>query len=130
MTNVNMPGFTADASLFGRPCRYGAGWQQAISEGRGGPQLSVVVSQLGGPGFEGLGNCISDCSDTHPTWTAARCRAACHASEIGAGGGPSDPTSVALSIAGCWSWWAACKLNPLGFFCDTVRDKCLADIRR
>ena len=66
-------------------------------------QRTSVVPQLGGKGFQGLASCILDCRDSHPTWTASRCNAACRASEIGSGGGPSNPTNRALSIAGCWT---------------------------
>jgi hypothetical protein len=130
MKTINMPGFSADASLSDGQYRRAARRQEAMGERRGEPQGTVVVPQLGGPGFKGLAGCLMDCQDSHPTWTAARCRAACHASEVGAGGGTLDPTNRALSVGGCWTWWAACKVNPFGFFCDTVRDRCLADIPR
>jgi hypothetical protein len=128
MKTMITPGFTADASLDHGQYRGAGRWQEAMVERRGEPQRTVVVPQLGGPGFQGLANCISDCQDAHPTWTALQCHAVCRASEIGAGGGPSDPTNRDLSIGGCWFWWAACKAKPIGVFCDTVRDRCLADI--
>jgi hypothetical protein len=121
---MNIPEFTAQASLYRTSNSY-----RSLAFDHASPQRTVLVPQLGGPGFEGMANCISDCADTHPDWTAAQCRASCR--DPGAPPPPPrDPTSRDLSIAGCWFWWGACKANPFGFGCDWVRDICLADIPR
>ncbi len=121
---MNIPEFTAQASLYRTSNHY-----RSLAFDCASPQRTVLVPQLGGPGFEGFGNCISDCADLHPDWTAARCGAACRAND-GPPPPPTDPTNRDLGIAGCWFWWTACTTNPFGFGCDLVRDRCLADIRR
>lgn len=121
---MNIPEFTAHASLYRTSNSY-----CSLAFDRASPLRTVLVPQLGGPGFEGWANCISDCVDTHPHWTAAQCRASCR--DPGAPPPPpADPTNRDLSIAGCWFRWSLCNADPLGFGCDQVRDRCLADIRR
>lgn len=116
MNKMNMPGFTARASLYRTGNRY-----RYLAFDRASPQRTVLVPQLGGPGFEGKANCISDCVDQHPTWTLARCSAACR----DPGGTPCNPkdNSVhrALCLAGTAAWQAACSadcalLSGLGWF--------------
>ena len=130
MNTKYMPGFTAEASLSYRKYREVRTQREVVGEQLDKRQRSVVIPQRGGPGFEGLGNCISDCRDSHPTWSAALCRKACVSSPDGPPPPPTDPTNRDLSIGGCWAWYFGCRANPFGFFCGEVRDRCLADIRR
>jgi hypothetical protein len=89
-----------------------------------------VALALGGPESGSFAGCVMDCQDQHPNWTVERCRSACRDSGLSGPVGPSNPTNVALSEAGCWSFYVACMVNPFGFGCAEVRDRCLADIRR
>ena len=121
---MNIPDFTAEASLYRTSNSY-----RPLAFDRVSPQRAVVIPQRGGPGFEGFWACVQDCKDENPGWTTRECQAACR--DVGGPGGPpppADPTNRDLSIAGCWAWWAACKINPFSFGCDEVRDRCLADI--
>jgi hypothetical protein len=129
MNIATMPGFTAEASLrHGKP-RSGARLPAAGRKSRSESQRNAVVPQRGGEGFEGLVNCLSDCREENPGWTAAQCKKACRPAD-----GPPppniDPTNRDLSIGGCWAWWLGCKVNPFTFGCDWARDRCLADVRR
>ena len=57
MNTINMPGVTAETSLYKTSGRYRSFGQ------RGELQRTVLVPQLGGPGFVGFQNCVSDCRD-------------------------------------------------------------------
>jgi len=143
---MKLPEFTAQASLYRTSNRYRSPGQ------RGEPQRTVVIPQLGGPGFEGLQNCINDCVDRllyyHPELKRAealkQCRAECHdpVGTPGSGGGhPRDPAIEALctgQYAGCVaagqdSFLASlCALSWLiGYYgpcsCAELRDSCLSD---
>jgi hypothetical protein len=126
---MNIPQFTAQASLYRSGNHY-------RSPGLGGEwQKTVVTPQLGGPGFEGLANCLMDCADQHPDWSAARCRTICRdpggTGSGGVGYGPNCENSPPMS---CYLWLAACC--PFGglFGCAAVCTEfvhlCLEDSRR
>lgn len=138
MTTMNMPGFTAEASLYKGKARYAGRYrQQARGEQWGEPQRTIVIPQLGGPGFEGLANCLTDCADAHPAWTAARCRASCRDPGGTSPGGSSvgyGPSCEASPPSECGVWFSVCC--PLGglFGCPTVCSEllhtCLENSRR
>src|SRR6266850_5982083 len=69
---MNIPQFTAQASLYRTNNRY-----RSLAFDYASPPKTVLVPQLGGPGFEGLANCLMDCADKHPTWTAEQCNKIC-----------------------------------------------------
>jgi hypothetical protein len=70
---MNMPGFTAHASLYRASNRY--------RSPAGQPQGSVVIPQIGGPDFKGFGGCIDDCVDRvqskQPTLTLKEAQKQC-----------------------------------------------------
>jgi hypothetical protein len=103
---MNIPEFTAQASLYRTSNSY-----RSLAFDRASPQRTVLLPQLGGPGFEGKGNCISDCADLHPDWTKAQCGAACRASD----GPPCKPQDNSLNRAVCINgtngWEAACAAD-------------------
>ena len=122
---MKIPGFSAEACIEERRNRW-SHRQEASGRQRGKPQGPVLVPQLGGKGYEGKGSCIDRCVDTHPRWPVALCRKACRTAD-GPPPPPADPTNRDIGIGGCWAWWAFCKADPFMFFCDEVRDHCIAD---
>jgi hypothetical protein len=70
---MNMPGFTAHASLYRANNRY----RSLAAE----PQRSFVIPQIGGPDFKGFGGCIDDCLDRvqskQPTLTLKEAQKQC-----------------------------------------------------
>jgi len=123
MKTKNIPGFTAEASLYRTSNRH-----RRLTFDRA-PIKSILIPQRHPDDPNPHATCISDCRDLHPDWPARACGDYCR--DPGAPPPPPpDPTNRDLSIAGCWSFWAACKVNPFAFGCDAIRDKCLADIRR
>jgi hypothetical protein len=123
---MNIPEFTAQASLYRTSNHY-----RSLAFDSASPQRTVLVPQLGGPGFEGFGNCISDCADLHPGWTAARCGAACHASDgpprVGYGSScENSPPSE------CYILLGACCVDPYAcaFICPGFHEICLENSRR
>jgi hypothetical protein len=100
---MNIPEFTAQASLYRTSNSY-----RSLAFDRASPQRTVLLPQLGGPGFEGKGNCISDCVDLHPDWTAARCGEICR-----------DPGSIPGSGSGQTRDWAS------KFLCDSQYAYCV-----
>ena len=81
---MKMPEFTAEASLHETSNR-----RHSLALDRTSPKRSVVIPQLGGGGFKGLGGCLDDCADLRPNWTAGQCRKICKDPEgiPGSGGG-------------------------------------------
>jgi len=112
---MTMPGFTAEKSAYTRS-RYGA-------------VLPALPPRTAGDVWA---NCMSDCADLHCAGkTPTACRTFCqHFCSAGIEAGPTAPNPVnqTLCQGGCWAWWVACEANPftLGFFCNYVRDQCLA----
>jgi hypothetical protein len=128
---MNMPGFTAQTSLYRTSNNY-----RSPALGGASPQRTVLVPQLGGPGFEGLGNCLIDCADQHPDWTAARCRTSCRDPGGTPGSGPRYGPSCSVSepaICG-YAGWLACvaAFGPLGcaWVWGGIRDTCLENSQR
>jgi hypothetical protein len=129
---MKIPEFTAQASLYKTSNRYRSSAQP------GEPQRTVVIPQLGGPGFEGWGNCFSDCRDAHPDWTPARCSARCrdpggmHVPGSGIGYGYSCEASPPSECY--WLFTACCGPTDLLWGClvvcgDLLRG-CLEESRR
>jgi hypothetical protein len=125
---MNLPAFTASASLYRTSNRY-----RSLRQG-GEVQRTAVNPQLGGPGFEGLANCLNDCADEHPDWTAARCRAICRdpggTSPGGyrAGYGPSCEDNPPNS---CYAFYANCALGPWAcYIAGSFVEGCLEDSRQ
>ena len=132
---MNIPEFTAQASLYKTSNSY-----RSLAFDRASLQRIVLVPQLGGPGFEGYGNCISDCMDKHPNSKDAvkLCVRSCRdpggtspGPRVGYGPscGNSPPESCAYYRAFC------CAVIP-GFpfscaaICEEYYDICLEDSRR
>jgi len=124
---VNIPQFTAQASLYRTSHHYRSPGQ------RGKPQRTVIIPQLGGPGFEGYWNCVSDCVDLHPDWPAGRCRVACRdpgGTSPGprVGYGPSCEDSPPTS---CYAYLVMCALSPWDCaVADELVATCLENSRR
>ena len=55
MNTMNIPGFTAETSLYKTSGRY-----RSLGQ-RGEPEGTVVIPQLGGPGYIGKFFCVEDC---------------------------------------------------------------------
>jgi hypothetical protein len=138
MNTKNMPGFTAEASLYNGKARYtGRYRQEALGEQRGELQRTVVIPQVRGPDAPNPGDCFSDCRDTHPDWTAARCRASCRdpvgtipvGSRVGYGPFCEDSPPDECNIG-----FVACCLasDPFtcAFICSDYKEVCLEDSRR
>jgi hypothetical protein len=124
---MNMPGFTADASLDKQSNRWI--YQQKTFGGQWGKsQRTMVAPQLGGPDFQGFQICVNECRDTNPSLTIAQCRSACR--DSGVGDPPSAPGSSPFSDALCYTFYAACILNPFSFGCKAVLDDCLETNKR
>jgi hypothetical protein len=121
---MNLPEFTAQASLYRTSNSY-----RSLAFDRASPQRTVLVPQLGGPGFQGLQSCINDCRDENRDFTIAECRAFCGGSDIGT---PSDPGTTLFSDSLCYVTYAGCSLNPLfpQLLCDAVLKNCLETNRR
>lgn len=133
---MNLPGFTAQASLYKTSNRY-----SSLAFDHTSPQRTVLVPQLGGPDFEGRDNCISDCRDSHPAWSIERCGRACNDPATTQGSG-SGQTRDAASIALCWTGYGLCSAVGFAEFrpdlwasclfggpcsCEEVRDSCLSN---
>jgi hypothetical protein len=133
---MNMPGFSAQASLYRTDNRY-----RSVA---GEPQGTGLIPQLGGPGFEGRAFCISKCIDENPGLTAKQCAARCRdpGGTPGTGGGRKPDPSVEIL---CDSMYMGCAFSGhdayLGalcatrFFtgyggpcsCEELKDRCLSD---
>src|SRR4051795_9121347 len=101
---MNIPEFTAQASLYRTSNHYRSFGQRSEQ------QRTIVIPQLGGRGFVGRANCLIDCADQHPDWTAARCSARCRdpggTTVVHEGGyGPSCDDSPPFE---CGFWFAVC----------------------
>jgi hypothetical protein len=136
---MNIPGFTAQASLYRTSNSY-----RSLAFDRASPQRTVLVPQLGGPGFVGSSGCITDCMDRleyyHPELTIKealrQCGQACRdpVGTPGSGGGygplceSSPPASCAIA------YWACCHLpgQPFtcAFICPDWYDDCLENSHR
>ena len=136
---MKLPGFTAEASLYDGGKHYRSVTTQSYSSQWCELQRSLAIPQRGGPGFEGMSNCISDCRDLHPHWTAEQCRRRCldPGGIPGSGGGrrPADADAV------CWAGYGVCKAVGFAVFrpdlwasclfggpcsCEDLRDDCLS----
>jgi hypothetical protein len=113
---MNMPGFTAHASLYKANNRY--------RSPAGEPQGSVVIPQLGGPDFKGFGGCINDCVDkvryNQPLLThkeaIRQCSQQCHDPFTGVDlSTPGNSLNDFLSSTGIEFWETGCSalVNPL-----------------
>jgi hypothetical protein len=127
---MNIPGFTAHASLYRANNRY--------RPSAGEPQGSVVIPQLGGKGFIGFGGCIDDCVDRlqsrRPTLTieeaAGQCSKQCRDPFSGVDlSTPDNGLDGFLSSAGISFWEIGCSaasksvLGPFGSLaCKAVAD--------
>jgi hypothetical protein len=115
MKSINMPGFTAEASLYISKVCYARSFQQ---QGLGGQQgelhRAVLIPQLGGPGFKGYRVCVDDCREEHPDWTTARCEARCR--DPGIGGPIGDNDSFWGSFLGALEVIGGIVLFGLGMF--------------
>jgi hypothetical protein len=143
---MKLPEFTAQASLYRTSNCYRSPGQ------RGESQRTVVMPQLGGPGFGGLQNCINDCVDQllyyHPELKQVdalkQCRASCRdPGGIGGSGGgrkrdPAIDVLCAAQYAGCWATEQGsllellCEMSWLTGYdgpcsCAELRDRCLSD---
>jgi hypothetical protein len=138
MNTRNMPGFTAEASLYNGKARYTGKYQkEALGEQRGELQRPLFIPQLAGPDAPGWYGCVWDCRDENPSWTKVECERSCR-DPGGAGGPPSpprDPVNCALSFRGIDFWYAACVVNPVAYgvswlssifggpTCESIRDE-------
>jgi len=118
---MSIPGFSAQASLYKTSNRY-----CSLTFDHASPQRTVLVPQIGGPGFEGFDNCLSDCADRHPDWTDKKCQKSCRASELGSGPSPQSGLDAFLSDTGINFWEAGCSAItgfPLGckYVADVIR---------
>jgi hypothetical protein len=143
MNTMNMPGFTAEASLYNVKGYYtGRYRQEALGGQRGEPQRTVVIPQLPRDevGRGGFGLCINDCVELHPDWPAGRCITACR-DPGGIPGSGSGQTRDAASIALCWYGYSLCTAVGFEAFrpdlwasclfggpcsCEEIRDECLS----
>lgn len=113
---MNMPEFTAQASLYRSNNRYCSLGQQ------GELQRTLVISQLGGRGFKGFEGCIMDCLDKHPDWTPAKCERSCK--DPGHAGTSSDSWfNDSLSNAGIAFWEGGCSALVNPWLCRQVADE-------
>lgn len=129
---MNIPEFTAEASLYRTSNSY-----RFLTFDRASPERTVLVPQLGGPGFKGYWGCIDDCVDQHPNWKAARCREYCRRDPgVTSSGGSSPgygPSCENSPPAECAYLHAGCCL--LGLFecigvCAGLHQTCLENSRR
>lgn len=129
---MNMPEFTAQASLYRSNNRYCSFGQQ------GELQKTAVIPQLPNKNAPGKVGCVMDCRDQHPDWSAAKCAARCR-DPGGIKGSGSGPTRPADANAVCWAGYFACSAVGLAAFrpdlwasclfggpcsCEEVRDNC------
>jgi hypothetical protein len=131
MNTINMPGFAAEASLYdGRYHDTRRYRQEAFEEQPGDLQSMVIIPQIGGEGYEGPGNCFSDCMDKHPDWGGKRCGYYCreHVGTQGCGGygpycSPTPPDRCDWEFGGCCT-----ATGPIGCatVCSDGLDGCLA----
>lgn len=138
---MNIPEFTAQASLYRTSNSY-----RSLAFDRASLQRTVLVPQLGGPGFEGYGNCISDCIDTkqyyNPKLTYEEAGQACAGACRDPGGtspgprvgygpscGNSPPDSCANKRAVCCAFTPGFPFTCAGI-CEVYYDICLEDSRR
>jgi hypothetical protein len=132
---MNLPAFTAQASLYRTSTIYRSLGQW------GEPQRTVLIPQLRGPGAGSLADCLNDCADAHPDWTAARCRLSCR-DPGGIPGSGSGQQKDAASIVLCWANYGLCTGVGLAIFrpdlwascifsgicsCEDMRDSCLSN---
>jgi hypothetical protein len=111
MNKAKMPGFTAEASLYRTSNRY-----RPLA---GEAQRTVVIPQLGGKDFIGLGNCITDCRDAG--FTSAQCVKHCHDPFAGADlSTPRDSVNDFLSGAGIDFWEVGCSALVNPYLCGKV----------
>ena len=126
---MQLPGFTAASVL---PSRFAYG--NTTAHRMQSDQVLVPalppVYRPGEGGFKGFSGCIQDCMDEYPQLTNAQCVRSCRDAGVTDTGGSTDERiNNALSRAGCEAWYIACRANPFGFFCDSIRDNCLSQIR-
>jgi hypothetical protein len=131
---MKIPEFTAQDSLYRTSNHY-----RSLGQ-RGEPRRTVIIPQRGGPGFEGLANCLSDCADEHPNWTSSRCAASCR-DPIGIPGSGSEQKRDLASILICEAGYHLC--DSVGFkafrpdlwfsclfggicSCEELRDACMS----
>jgi hypothetical protein len=118
MNKANIPGFTADASLYRTSNRY-----RPLA---GEPQRTVVIPQLpplGGLEFKGLQGCITDCVDKHPELTPDQCSRRCHDPFAGADlSTPRNSFNDFLSGGGIDFWEAGCTALVNPYLCRKVAD--------
>lgn len=125
---MNMPQFTAQASLYRSSYRY-----RSLGQ-RGELQTTVVIPQIPNKDAPGRAGCISDCLDKHPDWKRDKCERACNdpgGIYLGVGYGPFCEASPPDE---CYKWGVACcaGLGEWGclFICPGLVQTCLENSRR
>jgi len=112
---MNMPGFTAEASLdkLSSRRRYR---QEAFSEQRGELQGTILIPQLQRSGGPGRQDCLDNCIEKNPTWTVERCARSCNDPGGSGGSSPSVPGGPSTT---------ACAFDSLS--CGFELNRCTAD---
>lgn len=119
---MSIPEFTAQESLTKTTNHY-----RSLAFDSASPKRTVVIPQVGGPGFKGLRGCIDDCIDRNPHMTVEQCRRSC----VDPFGGRDLGTSRSsldtfLTGAGIDFWEAGCTgitgaAGPCGWLADAMR---------
>jgi hypothetical protein len=123
---MSIPEFTAQASLYRTSNHY-----RSLGQ-RGEPQRTIVIPQLGGPGFEGKANCIMDCVDNGGT--AKQCEKRCRdpgGTSPGGSGVGYGPSCADSPPASCYAFYANCILGPWAcYIAGGLVEVCLQNSRQ
>lgn len=111
---MNLPGFTAQASLYRTTNRY-----RSSGSGCGDLRLGEpIVPQLLPKDAPGPLGCLSDCRDEHPNWTSAQCHRYCFGSReppppplFGGQTPESDPVQCLFAMETCKSLLILCMFG-------------------
>ena len=115
---MNMPRFTAQASLYRTNNRYCSLGQQ------GELQSTAVISQLGGRNFKGFAGCQNDCLEAHPELTRNQCAQRCRDPFAGVDlSTPRNSFNDFLSSAGIDFWEGGCSALVNPWLCRQVADE-------
>lgn len=129
MNAMKMPGFSAEFSLSNdNKSKF-----HIIIMGKevGRFRYIAIIAQLPPPSGDrpSIAECVLNCTDKHPDWTVEKCSKIC-TPPVAPAPAPSPPSGCDSNCwackIGCYTWYGACMINPLGFGCAYVRDQCLA----